>query len=350
METKENTKCPNCKSVKAEFKFNLAEDAVYDCQDCGLRYAITPVDFKEQYKEEYYKSNTTSGYKNYENEWANHKSTFSMRLKEAEKRLGGPGVLLDFGCALGHLASIAKDRGWRVFATDISHYATKVTREKYGVETFVSDLESTPLKPESFDLVTLYDVIEHTDAPVPFLKRLKKSLTRNGLLHISTPDISSFSHSILGKKWYHYKPEEHIIYFSKKTLRSTLLNAGFTVVNVRPIPMGMSLGSVLERLKAYSPGFFGFFQKLCQLLFLDKIVIKIYTGEMQSWSRSPRAKRSVSRAKKLFDVVCCLHCGGELSYVKSEEIQCQNCHQYFDVVNGVPVLTPQEVKVKRKAS
>src|SRR5690606_8899932 len=116
-----------------------------------------------------------------------------------------------------------------------------------------------------FDLITMYDVVEHLSHPLDLLRSARRSLTPQGYLHLTTPDLSSLSGRLMGRHWYHIKPDEHLLYFTGDTLRTTLERAGFEVVRIKPVASYMRISDVLLRLERYSKTLVGFARWVCRL-------------------------------------------------------------------------------------
>lgn len=231
-----------------------------------------------------------TGYPDYAGEFESHRATFADRLRVAEQRLGRPGRVLDVGCALGHLAKTACDLGWDVYATDISRFAVARTRADYGIKVFVSDPCRAAVAAGSMDLITLYDVIEHLPDPQALLRQLAPLLRQRGWLHITTPNVASLSARVMGKRWYHCKAREHLLYFSPRTLTQTLQDSGFDVVEVGRAPSRMSVDGILRRLRRYAPVAAGTAMRIARQLGWSDQIVRVHIGECQAWAR-PRSTR-----------------------------------------------------------
>ena len=68
------------------------------------------------------------------------------------------------------------------------------------------------------------DVIEHVTDPVEELKKVHRILKPKGVIFVVTPDVGGLWSKLLGRLWYHYKPVEHVVYFSEKTMKKALRN------------------------------------------------------------------------------------------------------------------------------
>ena len=104
--------------------------------------------------------------------------------------------------------------------------------------------------PETFDVVTMVDVIEHLSDPKEDLASIRKVLKPGGALYLVTPNIDSLSARVLGGNWWGLRPA-HIFYFSEQTLGRMLEEAGFTVVEARSFGRIFTLDYWLGRLRNY---------------------------------------------------------------------------------------------------
>jgi hypothetical protein len=82
-----------------------------------------------------------------------------------------------------------------------------------------------------FDVITCFDVIEHTTNPKELIEMLHKKTKKNGLLILSTPNSQSLSSKILGQKWWVFGPTAHFVLFSVFSLNLLLAKANFKVVS-----------------------------------------------------------------------------------------------------------------------
>ena len=84
-----------------------------------------------------------------------------------------------------------------------------------------------------FDLVTMWDVIEHLADPMLVMKEVNRIMSSSGLLTLTTPDAGSVLAKLQGKSWRLYDPPYHLCYFSHKTIRRLLEASGFTVASIK---------------------------------------------------------------------------------------------------------------------
>lgn len=154
---------------------------------------------------------------------------------------GKTGRLLDMGCGDGSFLGAAKSRGWEVNGIEVAEVAARRAEAKVGVGRILQSLEAAQYQNHCFDVVTLWDVIEHLPDPVGTLRQLVRILRMGGKVIISTPNASSLLHRLAHyaywctlKRWtlpvrLIYFPE-HLHYFDRKTLTDALTRAGFSRV------------------------------------------------------------------------------------------------------------------------
>ncbi len=233
------------------------------CQRCGLVYVSPRPEAQELYAlygETYFHNDESGkvGYTNYIRDEANIRRTFTGRLKRLMRHIPKPGRLLDVGCAAGFFLSVAHAHGWQVTGLDVSSFAVEYTRQQFGFDARLGSLTDTPFDPESFDLITLWDVIEHVPDPKAYLAAAARLLPSGGVLALATPDVDSLPARLTGARWVGYKlSDEHIFYFSRTTLTRMLNEAGFDVIEARHVGKFVTLRLFIDRLGMYAPALAG---------------------------------------------------------------------------------------------
>ena len=105
--------------------------------------------------------------------------------------------------------------------------------------------------PSSFDVVTLWDVLEHTPDPKTEVRETHRLLKEDGLLVINYPDIGSWIARLMGRSWV-FLLDVHLYYFTREPRFAKLLeDAGFEIVRIRPHFQRLALGYVLHRAMPY---------------------------------------------------------------------------------------------------
>lgn len=228
------------------------------CQQCGLVYVSPRPDAKELYAlygETYFHNNESGvvGYSDYIRDEGNIRRTSNRRLKLLERFIQ-PGRLLDVGCAVGFFIDEARKRGWQVEGLDVSSFAVDYARDHFDLAARHGALTDLDYPPGAYDMVTMWDVIEHVPDPKSYVDQAAALLRPGGIFALATPDVDSLPARLTGKRWVGYKlSEEHIYYFSIKTLSQMLEAAGFEIVDVRHVGKYVTLRLFLDRLGMYAP-------------------------------------------------------------------------------------------------
>jgi 2-polyprenyl-3-methyl-5-hydroxy-6-metoxy-1,4-benzoquinol methylase/uncharacterized protein YbaR (Trm112 family) len=339
----ENISCKLCHSKNTLSTYRVDGSKIYQCNSCKVSFSNYDIEKSQDiYKEDYY-SGVDNGYGDYASELTTHVATFSQRLKYAEKYLPNKGVLLDYGCAIGHLCKVSKERGWTTFGSDFSNYGAEETQKNFQVETFVSDVTYPPIKKNSVDLLCMYDLIEHIPSPVQALTNVKEIINDGGYIHIVTPNYGSISRKLLGEKWFHFKPREHLFYFDKMTMRKVLEKSGFEIVSLTTSISYMTLSAIVLRFEKYfGKGLIGLVQKALKTFSLDNAVIPLSVGNLEAFAKpikSSTAPKNNVKAQELREILTCPSCEDQ---GLDESLSCSSCNSKYSIVNDVPVMKPNQ--------
>lgn len=146
------------------------------------------------------------------------------------------GKILDIGCGDGSLLKFMKDTGWQTYGVEPNEISSRYARDVLGLNVFSGRLEDAGYSEESFDVITLFHVLEHIHEPVQTLKRIYRLLKRGGLLFIEVPNFNSFEAKIFKDKWVGISAPLHLYHFTPGTLKAILKNCGFSPVVQEFIP------------------------------------------------------------------------------------------------------------------
>ena len=137
------------------------------------------------------------------------------------------GRLLDVGCGHGLLLDEARSRGYETVGLELSRSAARRAREALGLDVHEQPVESF-VDLDGFDVVVLADVIEHLDDPVAAVDRCAGLLRPGGVLCVVTPDPSSVTARIAGRRWWGFVPA-HTCLLPRATLRELLCARGLVI-------------------------------------------------------------------------------------------------------------------------
>lgn len=240
--------CQLCGGAERTLAFAEPPYQIFRCDGCGLVY-VTPrlsgAALRAVYGEAYWRSDTpkTKGYADYAKDAPLYLKTFRQRFKLLQDHLGTrPLRVLDVGCAAGFFLRVCRELGHDGFGVEISRPIAEIATAELGEDkVWIGDLDSAVehgprqvFAPHSFDLVTMWDVVEHVPDPQALLRRARTLLKPDGLLVIETQNVQSRFAKMLGPRWQHYKHEEHLYHFDPNTARALLDQGGFDLVRWTP--------------------------------------------------------------------------------------------------------------------
>jgi 2-polyprenyl-3-methyl-5-hydroxy-6-metoxy-1,4-benzoquinol methylase len=192
---------------------------VVKCKNCTMAYMNPRFEtekIKEFYDKEYFAFQDIKNVR---------QIIYAQEAVNDIKRFKNKGNLLDIGSAKGLFLMVAKNQGFNVQGLEISEYATNFTKNVFGIEIMKGTAEEESFPEKQFDIITLFDVIEHFREPKRTLIKIKAALKDDGLLVIDTPNIESIYSKFRGKNWGGYG-KFHLYYFSKTTLVKLLRDVG----------------------------------------------------------------------------------------------------------------------------
>lgn len=283
--------CAICHRADGRALFHVDGSLIVRCGHCGLvREASRPLATRSLYDAEYYSTESPKGgYANYVLDADVNRRTFRERLHAIEARLGRTGRLLDIGCALGDFLETARDEGWQVEGSEISLFAANEARRR-GLRVYCGVLEDLHAPAGRYDVITMYDVIEHLPDPIATLREVRRLLSPMGILHVVTPNVGGLQARLLGAAWYHYKPGEHLFYFSPATLRRAFSDAGLHWEGWARSGSYVTLTYVMSRLRYYAPGLFGALESIGRTFAIGPVPFKLHVGEMEAWATCAPAR------------------------------------------------------------
>jgi len=297
---KERMSCNLCQGTEGTFLLEKEGYSIVKCNKCSLIFAklVKPIDYINLYSANYFNVEGTKGgigYRNYLADKKAYQLYFQKKLLQI-LHYKKKGNFLDIGCALGFLLNLAQKKGYKVSGLDVSKYAVKFIRRKLGTKVYLGQLQQMKLPANYFDIITSFESMEHVENPLGFLREIKRILKPGGYFFATTPNQKGIWPKIMGKRWFSYKPPEHLYYFDFQTIKKMVERAGLEVVEVkRDIFRGFPLYHLIERFGYYYP----ILQRISRIflwfikkLHWDKINIPIYLGQIWLVAKK-EAKREI---------------------------------------------------------
>lgn len=242
--------CEACGGDTIEPAFRLRGCHLARCMECGLLFvsdAPPPENLSKLYGEEFFR---------FGHKFGRLEQPLPGALRNAASRLRWlnrpPGMLLDVGCATGDFLVCARDAGWRVAGVEWSPFAAKEARRR-GLDVQNAPFLSASFALQTFDVVTLWDYIEHVPNPLAHLERAHSLLKPGGCLMLSTGDTASLVARLSGRRWHLMIPPKHLFFFSRDNLRRILERSGFRVTWIRWPGKYVNLGFVVDKAASLFP-------------------------------------------------------------------------------------------------
>jgi len=248
-----NKRCPVCGDDTQENSIARFKDRTYcRCKKCGIIYMNRIIPPPIEYEKEYFFESYKKQYgKTYLEDFDNIKNAAKRRLKiisdisrkETQKNknilISEIPSLLDIGCAYGPFLAAAKEEGYSPFGIDPAKDAVNYVNEKLGIPAvqgfFSVNQNDANFIPHSFNVITLWFVIEHFTVCLIVLNEIKKLLKPGGILAFSTPSFSGISGRTNLKNFLSESPCDHYTVWSPKMCRRALLSAGFKIKKIEVI-------------------------------------------------------------------------------------------------------------------
>ncbi len=236
--------CELCASAEPAAPW-CAEKDVVECRSCGLVYYDhgTKPGPPAAYDAAYFNGGE---YLDYARDKAILQRNFDERIAYL-RTLAPGGRLLEIGSAYGFFLERAR-AFWTTRGLDISEDAARHARENLSLDVAHGDFLNLPDEPENYDLICLWDTIEHLEHPVRTIKKAATWLKPGGHLVLTTGDVGSWVARIRKGSWRQVHPPTHLYYFSASTLRRAFEDAGLEMTDASYIGHRRDLVSMVHGL------------------------------------------------------------------------------------------------------
>ena len=243
--------CLVCRSPAARLVYQLPRYSVLACRACGQVY-LHPLPSAAEIRDLFSRLYTSG-----DGDLAELRSYYAFcfddrpenplvqlyeRWLDVVERHHPPGRLLDIGCGTGLFLVVARRRGWTAVGIDDCSEATRHAVERFGCDVRSGDFEALALA-ERFDVVTMWDILEHSRTPIDLLTAARRTLEPGGLLALATPNQRNLL-DLIGGSLYRLSGghltaglerlyiAQHFLYFTPHTLTQALARAGLAVLEL----------------------------------------------------------------------------------------------------------------------
>lgn len=220
--------CGNSDKSKFTEKYHKNDLIVVECQNCTFNFL--PWYYRKDIKYTDYKNDEVLNQIRKGNDWLKVQRHL-LRFKFIQKYQPS-GKLFDLGAGWGHFLLAGKQLGYDVYGIEISKNPYIYSKEDLGLPVDHIDFFDMQKPNESFDIITLWDVLEHIDGANAFVEKCAQLTKKGGYIVIQVPQIDSFFAKRQKEKW-NMMGLDHVNYFSKKTMTDMLTKHGYEVVKIK---------------------------------------------------------------------------------------------------------------------
>ncbi|OBX23985.1 class I SAM-dependent methyltransferase [Gelidibacter algens] len=154
-------------------------------------------------------------------------------------------LVLDVGCGTGDFLHVAHKAGWTISGIEPDEEARAIANKKTNGAVFNTD-QLFKLESESFDVITLWHVLEHLPDLDQHLSLFKKLLKSDGALIIAVPNYKSYDAQVYSEFWAAYDVPRHLWHFSQNTLKKLADKADMKLVETVPMKFDAYYVSLLS--------------------------------------------------------------------------------------------------------
>lgn len=250
---KQNYSCARCKQDNTLPLFVKQGFTIVKCRNCNFVFVnprISNEQLEKIYQQNYF-SNKDYGYSGYAQEKL-------LRVKNFERWLGDSKAFirdekavkaLDIGCAAGYCLEVMQGKGWHVEGLELDEkMCANLNANGFKVHYKLLEHFETDQK---YSIITLFDVIEHIPDVDAAFQQLHKITNDDGIVVMVTPDHNSLQRKIMGRRWFQYKPIEHIQYFTKESITAFAERNNFEAVCISSCGQYADIDFLINRLRYY---------------------------------------------------------------------------------------------------
>lgn len=225
--------CELCGSVRSEVAICVGEHRVVRCSGCGLGQLDPrpkPASLSDLYGEDYFSQHRMTADTDDQLRARVAGQDYLVRFIRRWRRAGS---LLDIGCASGYFPARARETGYEVCGLEIAEWAVRQGQERLGLNIHQGTIGSASFDPASFDIITMWHVVEHLDEPISDLTTVRNWLKPDGVLVVACPNAGSFDAKKYGVEWAGWSIPYHIWHFTPKSLGMLLTGCGYEALHLK---------------------------------------------------------------------------------------------------------------------
>jgi len=251
-------RCPVCNSnnithllTAEDYLVSRDKFQIDSCQNCELRFTNPRPD--DDKLASYYDSEEYISHSDEDNTIIGklYKIARSFALKRKRKlieRLSTNKRLLDVGCGTGYFIDYCQQHGWQVSGVEPNDIARNQAEEKTNIN-IKEDLSE--IEESSFEVITLWHVLEHLPNLEETLNQLKSLLTPGGVLIIAVPNFEAYEASVFEENWAAYDVPRHLYHFNRESIGFLANKHGLKIARTYPMKLDSFYISLLSNKNKY---------------------------------------------------------------------------------------------------
>ena len=241
-----NKKCPWCNSENnhqflalKDYFLTQEEFKILECNECKLLFTSpcpTPDKIGNYYKSEDYLSHNEEKKGLFAKIYnkvkkINIKNKFNITVNGQQSTDNN---LLDIGCGVGDFLLYAKEKGCNVTGIEPSEDARKIAEKKLDCK-ILSPEELQNIPDNSFDIITMWHVLEHVADLKTEIHHLQRILKKDGRLVLALPNYKSYDAEYYKDKWAAYDVPRHLSHFSQTSIKNIFKETTLQLVDIKPL-------------------------------------------------------------------------------------------------------------------
>lgn len=197
------------------------------CQACLLVWQSQPPkpeDMYLHYTDAYNKLIAAGGH-NSPVRWRARSATLA-KYKES-------GALLDLGCSSGSFLEFMRSESWDLYGIEMSAKEARTAEAKSGASVYAGNVLDAAFRPESFDVITCFDVLEHLYDPLQVMVKVTEWLKPGGIFYVLVPNVDSAESHVFGSYWHGLELPRHLSHFSPASLKHLAASVGLREISLK---------------------------------------------------------------------------------------------------------------------
>jgi len=236
--------CPICGSesfdpyISAKDYFLTGQSfEIVKCRNCGFRFTNPrpePTELGKYYQSADYISHSDSRQGLFASLYQEVRKFTLWRKYNLISKFHRKGEILDIGCATGQFMKYMDGRGWNTTGIEPDEKSRSRAISEFGLNVFAED-QLNVFRKASFDLITMWHVLEHVSDLNGRIKQIRNLLKPEGTFILAVPNCDALDAKIYGKYWAGYDLPRHLYHFTKADMKLLMEKFGFTIVNILPM-------------------------------------------------------------------------------------------------------------------